>query len=165
MAVSKGNLGLTLSRTLIALLFLVSGLTKLAEPTSFLAVVLSYRLPLPGAIAMLVTIALPWFEIFIAAALLTGFWRDAGLVSACGLAFVFIALSARALWLGRTGDCGCFGALSERLPEFLTSPRAVVIRNVAFAVFTGAVTIKSLGRAGEVPGGSDRAGGTMSVEE
>lgn len=97
-----------LATVFAGLVFIVSGILKVAEPTKFLFDVQTFQL-VPYPVAYATAFVLPWFEIIAGLALIIGKGRrGAGLsLGLLTLFFIFAIISAnmRDFHL----DCGCFG--------------------------------------------------------
>jgi uncharacterized membrane protein YphA (DoxX/SURF4 family) len=106
----------------LAAIFVVAGVSKIADPPGFAHEIYNYRL-LPGALVNAMALSLPWLEVALGVALFLGVARRtaAGLVGLLLTAFIV----ALAINLARSHpiDCGCFGVSkvqksdAERLDE------------------------------------------------
>lgn len=116
------------SRALTGVILLVAGMSKLASPGTFAAVVDNYQL-LPRCVSRLVARLLPIAEIVVAGLLLTRTGADFGALAAAGLFAVFAGAMSVNLLRGRSNiACGCFGS-SESSPLRWR----YAIRNIALA--------------------------------
>ncbi len=95
-------------RILLGVMFLAAGWSKLGQTMQTLGAVYSYQIVLPDWLAMGVAMALPWLEIFIGAAVLSGLWTPAVLTAVVLVLAGFTTLTAQAWWRGLPIDCGCF---------------------------------------------------------
>ncbi|HEY3755782.1 MAG TPA: MauE/DoxX family redox-associated membrane protein [Opitutaceae bacterium] len=93
---------------ILAAIFAYSGWVKLAHPADFAAAVAAYRLLPPAGIG-LVAVALPVFELLLAATLVVPQWRQEGAGIALALLFLFFTATAAAQARHLNVDCGCFG--------------------------------------------------------
>ena len=112
-------------------IFVFAGITKVADPQSFLASIRGFRL-LPDPFAASAALGLPWLEIFCGAAVMAGVFRRAGLLllNVCLVSFIIALLVAKIRGLDVT--CGCFGS------TFKTSVRVeLAIDFVLLAVGAG----------------------------
>ncbi len=109
------------ARTLIGLVFLVSGLHKAAAPVEEFAVVIeAYRLVSSGA-AMTLARVIPWAEIFLGLTLIGGFIPRKAAGAAGAFFLLFIGVLASTLLRGiPLENCGCFGGGIH-----LTPPQAI----------------------------------------
>lgn len=116
----------TLLRWGLAVLYLISGVLKLADPAAFAESLDHYQL-VPSTLAYALSLYVPWMEVFAASALLVRRWQLAGWLLAIllGIGFSIFVTSA---WIrGIDVSCGCFGASSQQPVGPL-----VVIRALAF---------------------------------
>ncbi len=89
----------------------IFGLIEPMTPRDFAASIEGFKFGIPGSLVVALAFIVPWTELLLGLALLTGFWtRAAGLVAA-GLMLAFIAAIASAQSRGLALDCTCFGAL------------------------------------------------------
>jgi hypothetical protein len=113
---------LATERLLLAVVFGVAGLAKLADCAGTRAALLGRDVP--ARIARHAAGLLPLGELAIAGALLSkGFARE-GAFGASVLLLVFTALSAHDLARGRASGCGCLGPISRA-----TTPLIALLRN------------------------------------
>lgn len=133
----------TALRLLLGALLLWAAVSKLSNPTAFLAAVYAYELPFPRDFLKLVAAVLPWAELLCALLLLGDLWTPGALL--CGLAMMacFLVATGQAWLRGLSISCGCFdlklfglGGEDSRLAAFLESPVTAFFRNV---LLTGAI--------------------------
>lgn len=110
-----------------AVLFLVTGLAKLASGEAFIDAIRGYELVPTGAID-LVAAALIVTEVGLGVWLASGYGRRAALWIAGVSLLGFGAVVAIAALRGATGDCGCFSAVAES-----SIGLGAVVRNAALA--------------------------------
>ncbi|MFI4859762.1 MAG: MauE/DoxX family redox-associated membrane protein, partial [Phycisphaerales bacterium JB063] len=89
----------------------VSGCLKIAEPFHFMSDLMGYDI-IPSAWIPYVAGLLPWIEIVVGLALLTGTFLGGGVLVSLFLMFGFIFFQASALIRGLDVTCGCFGTSS-----------------------------------------------------
>lgn len=120
-----------LLRLLLGGLFLWAGLSKLASPLQTLAAIYSYQIVLPDLMASLIAAALPWMEILLGAALLSGIWLPAAIGWTAAMLLFFAAMTAFAWYRELPIDCGCVD-LSSLHPALaaLTTPGGATLRNI-----------------------------------
>jgi|SRR5580704_4397430 putative oxidoreductase len=106
---SRERTGRIFFRMLLGVLFLWSGIAKLAHPASFFSALLDYELPLPDALVRLVAITLPWLEALCGLALMLNRWAETVRPLVAALCAVFALALGQALLRGLKIDCGCFG--------------------------------------------------------
>jgi Methylamine utilisation protein MauE len=98
--------GSVAARWLLAVIFIVAGGSKAAQPWVFVHTVEGYDM-LPSALSTPFGLALPWIEIMLGVYLLIGlFTRVAGAATLALCAVFLVALTVQ-LVRGHTGDCGC----------------------------------------------------------
>jgi len=97
-----------LQRGLGALL-LYSGLCKLQQPYDFLSAVYDYALVGPW-LGLFIAGILPWLELVVGIALVTGIARLGALLLSSGMMCVFTFAKLSLLWRARGIGCSCFGA-------------------------------------------------------
>ena len=109
-------------------IWLVAGIAKLADLTSFKQEVAAYDVA-PSALVDLVAYGLPFFEIALGIYLLMGLLvRPAALLSTA-LMLLFIGVQAQAWARGLSIDCGCFGGLSKE-----TVGAGTIVRDVLLTI-------------------------------
>lgn len=108
------------ARTIAGLILLVAGLSKVIAVRRSVKAVHAYRL-LPEIIVPVVGRALPWAEVIVGVAIVTGMLLPWSTLAALGLYVLFGAAIAINLMRGRRNiDCGCFGSTHrERLTWWL----------------------------------------------
>ena len=100
----------------LAAVFVVAGISKIADPPGFAEEVYNYRL-LPGAAVNALALVLPWLEVLAGLALFLGLWRRTAAGIFGLLLLVFIGALAINLARGRPVDCGCFGTSKTQRTE------------------------------------------------
>jgi uncharacterized membrane protein YphA (DoxX/SURF4 family) len=118
-------------RWMLGLFFLAAGLSKVGVPLQTLAAVYSYQIVLPDALALAVAHSLPWVEILLGLALISGFFLPLTLGATTALLIAFTALTAQAWWRELPIDCGCLD-LSGLHPSLavLATPGGATLRNI-----------------------------------
>ena len=118
-------------RWLLGLFFLAAGLSKVGQPMQTLAAVYSYQIVLPDGLASAIAHTLPWVEIILGLALLSGVFMPVTLSATAALLLAFTALTAQAWWRELPIDCGCLD-LSAWHPSLaaLTTPGGATLRNL-----------------------------------
>ena len=101
---------LIVGRIALAAIFLWAGIAKLREPWLQFAISIDEFKVVPESWLEPIARTLPWAEVFLGVALISGFLgRWFSLITAGMLAW-FLFIGIRAKVLGLTVDCGCFGA-------------------------------------------------------
>ena len=128
-------------RLLLAAVFAVAAVAKLADPATLRATLVRFGLPGPLAPAALL---LPAAELAVTAALLSSQLAWFGSLAALGLLALFSAAIAVQLARGRRPECNCFGALHAR-----PIGPATLVRNLA--LLGCATAVVAAGRSGQGP--------------
>ena len=123
-------------------LFLAAGLSKVGAPLATLASVYAYEIVLPDVLAEIIAATLPWMEILVGLAVISGFWLPAALGWVAAMLCVFTALTAQAWWRGLDIDCGCLD-LSTLHPilAVLSTPGGAALRNVVLLALTATLAM------------------------
>ncbi len=122
------------ARLVLAAVFTVAGVTKLADPGGTRAAAVEFGAPV--AVAPAVAVVLPVTELATAALLVPAATAQAGATLALGLLLAVSAAVAAAAARGRTPDCRCFGNLRPR-----PAGPATLGRNFALALLAGFVVV------------------------
>jgi thiol-disulfide isomerase/thioredoxin len=130
------NIAALIARLLLASVFIVAGLAKLADRKGSRQVLVDFRFP--TALASPLGILLPLAELTVAVTLLptaTAWW---GALGALALLLLFIAGIGLNLARGRKPDCHCFGQLHSGPAGWKTLARNGVLAAVAgFLIWQG----------------------------
>ena len=130
------DVALLLARLLLALVFMVAGVTKLADREGSRRALADFGVPPPLATPL--AVLLPLAELVVAAALIpaaTAWW---GAVGGLTLLLLFVAAIVANLARGRKPDCHCFGQLHSAPAGWKTLARNGVLAAVAgFVVWRG----------------------------
>lgn len=137
------DLALLTAKVVLAAVFLVAGVTKLADRRGTRQGIAEFGVPM--ALAAPFAILLPFVELAVAAALVPAATAWFGALGALGLLVVFLAGIAVNLARGRKPECHCFGQLYSRPVGWTT-----LIRNALLALVAGFVVAR--GPAGTGPG-------------
>lgn len=127
---------LLIGRVLLGMIFVYAAWTKLRQSHFLFAMaIMSYKL-LPDSGALFLSRVLPWFELALGLALVSGILLRYTATTASVLLAVFFSLMTRSYLTGHQISCGCFG-IGEAL-----SPRTLVrdglLLTVSLAVTAGA---------------------------
>lgn len=99
----------------LGIIFITSGIGKIAEPTEFLTL-LSYTSFLPPELSIIVAQWLPWVELVLGLYLLTGIATKVFSSVSCLLVISFIFHNSWIITHGLAAeDCGCFGKIEKIL--------------------------------------------------
>lgn len=116
----------------LGLLFLVAGMTKMADPAEFSLQIAGYGLIGEGLSNVVAPLIIA-FETTLGIALLVGFRLRVSVLTASILLVFFIAVEAYGMAAGRTESCGCFGAYVQR------TPGEVIVEDLLFLLLAGVV--------------------------
>ncbi len=121
-------------------MFFAAGVSKVGEPLRTLASVYSYQIDVPDWVAWALAHGLPWGEILLGVALLSGVWLRVTAWCAQAVLGVFLLVTAQAWWRELPIDCGCvdLGALHPAL-AVLETPGGAVLRNLLLMGLCGAL--------------------------
>lgn len=127
-------------RVFLGLIFLSAGWSKTGEPLALLADIYAYQIPLPDRLAEILSVALPWLEIALGAALISGVLPRLATMAALGLLAIYTLLTAQAWWRGLPIECGCldFSGVHPAL-AILSSPLGATLRNLLLLLATVAL--------------------------
>ncbi len=92
--------------------FLYAAFPKLADPRPLIGIIWGYRILPPGPINLM-AVYMPWMEILVGLALVTGFKRRAASLWALALLTMFIAALLINALRGVNVACGCFSTSAE----------------------------------------------------
>lgn len=122
---------IVLIRLLLGVVFLLAGVSKLGDPLRLMASVYSYRIDLPDWVAWTIAHGLPWMEMLLGLALLSGLWIRWTAPLVTGVLCLFLTLTAQAWWRDLPIDCGCLdlGVLHPSF-SFLSTPLGATFRNL-----------------------------------
>ena len=124
------------SRLLLAGVFLIAGVAKLADPAGSRRAVVGFGVP--ERLASVAGVGLPATELVVGAALIPSISARFGALGALLLLAVFASAIAVALRRGTEADCHCFGQLHSAPVGWRTLARNGVLAAVAaFAVIAG----------------------------
>ena len=124
-----------ISRTILALVFLKSGLGHLANSYFFLSSIYAYELVGPAAAESL-GLVLPTFQVLVAFCLLGQSLRGGALLVSLGTLSAFTVAQVWALANGLNIDCGCFGVgEDQQMISNLTLLRTSLLLVLALGAF------------------------------
>lgn len=96
-------------RAFIALLFIITGAGKIADPQQFSMAILKYRI-FDLFFANIIAIYIPWFELVVGVLLLFGSYIKENIIFIDLMLIFFNVLIITAIIRGLNIDCGCYGA-------------------------------------------------------
>src|ERR671939_1059905 len=130
------DVALLTARLLLAVVFAMAGLAKLADRAGSRQALVGFGLP--AVLAAPLGILLPLAELAVAVALLPAAWAWWGALGALALLLLFVAGISFNLARGRTPDCHCFGQLHSEPVGWPTLARNGILAAVAaFVVVQG----------------------------
>lgn len=132
---------LLISRLLLTLIFLFSGITKLLDQQGTKKALADFGLP--SMLTSSFTFLLPIAELVVAAALIPVALAWWGALGALSLLLIFIAAIGYNLAQGRAPDCNCFGQVHSSPIGWQT-----IVRNVLFAAVAGFILWRGQVNAG-----------------
>lgn len=127
----KRDIILFISRIILGIIFLISGILKLFDPVQFSEAILNYQVMgrvLSGWIAAII----PTLEIILGLGLVTGIWLPETLILTAGLYFIFDVMIAQALIRGLDVSCGCFNPSGSDPIDFFKIMQNVVLTSLSF---------------------------------
>lgn len=156
MSASKNGWWRVAVRGLLGVVLAWAAVSKLANPTEFLASLYAYKLPLPPLWLQGVAVVLPWIELLCGLALLANVWAESVLTLAAGLFGIFIIATGQAWVRGLDISCGCFdlktlgfsGETTSGVPFYESAPFAF-FRALVLAAMAGLLLRERLAGSGE----------------
>jgi uncharacterized membrane protein YphA (DoxX/SURF4 family) len=134
------EIALFVARVLLAVVFVVAGLAKLADRAGSRRAIVDFGVP--GWLAPPLGVLLPLAELAVAGALIPRASAWSGALGALGLLLLFVAGIGVSLARGRRPDCHCFGQLSSAPVGWATLLRNGVLAALAgFVVWQGRLTL------------------------
>lgn len=127
---------------LLAALFVVAGVAKIADPPAFAHEIHNYRL-LPGGAVNALALVLPWLEVVAGVALFLGVFRRTAAGVVALLLIVFIGAIGINLAKGRPIDCACFGVskAAKTDAQRLNDMKLVILRDVGMLLLAGQILL------------------------
>jgi uncharacterized membrane protein YphA (DoxX/SURF4 family) len=130
---------LLVARLLLALVFAIAGVAKLADRSGSRQAIIDFGLP--ASIAGSLGVLLPLAELAVAIALISASTALWGAVGALALLLLFIVGISVNLARGRKPDCRCFGQLHSAPAGWKT-----LARNGVLAALAASLVLAGLGR-------------------
>lgn len=107
--ISTPRIAVTAARWLLGIVFTVSALGKIADPSAFATNVAAYRI-VPSQLINLFAIVMPWVELLTGLSLLNGMLSRGAALLAAVMNVVFVGAAISAIARGLDISCGCFTA-------------------------------------------------------
>lgn len=95
-----------LSRLVLGLVLIVAGVDKIIQPAEFAKAIDNYHI-VPYGFENLIAIILPWLEVIVGTALITGFMVDGAAILSLGMMTFFVVAISSAILRGYNIECGC----------------------------------------------------------
>jgi len=127
----KSGVLLLLSRIILGIVFLISGILKLIDPVQFSEAILNYQVVgrvLSGWIAVII----PTLEIVLGLGLVSGVWLPEALIATAGLYVIFDVMIAQALLRGLDISCGCFNPSESGPIDFFKIMQNLILTGLSF---------------------------------
>jgi peroxiredoxin/uncharacterized membrane protein YphA (DoxX/SURF4 family) len=124
---------LLIARIVLAAVFGVAGIAKLADQTGSRKSMSQFGVP--AFLVLAAALLLPLLELAVAVALLRASWAWWGSAGALALLSLFVVAIAVNMMLGRKPDCHCFGQLHSSPAGWATLSRNLVLAVIAGFVF------------------------------
>lgn len=128
------SLLLTLLRLILALIFLIAAIEKIKSPEAFALSIDAYGI-FSNWIINILTVFIPWMELFISFGLIFKFKLRANLVLYVFLMSAFTLIVAYAMIIGLDIECGCFGDSSEKVGWKKILENALIIFGAVILIF------------------------------
>jgi len=144
---------LLIGRILLAGIFLAAGIAKLREPWLQFAVSINTFKIVPDSMLEPIARTLPWFEVILGLAILSGIWLKWTSTLATLILAGFLSLLIRSWALGLDVDCGCFGSGEPLGPKTIARDSLMLILSliVTFGAFRLGRGRASSGRSNNEP--------------
>jgi uncharacterized membrane protein YphA (DoxX/SURF4 family) len=104
----RGPYPTLVSRLVVGGVFLLTGVLKALDVTSFARSIRAYQI-VPEALVPIMANGLPWLEIALGAYVLAGLYRRWSALATGALLVIFMIAMGQAMARGLTLQCGCFG--------------------------------------------------------
>ena len=139
----------TISRVLVGVLFIISGLIKLNDPVGFSFKLKDYFAPdvlnleifVPFALAIAIFIVI--FEVMLGVMLLLGYAKKFTIWSSLLMIIFFTFLTFYSAFFNKVTDCGCFGD-AVKLTPWESFTKDVILLILLLIIYFGRVHIKPL---------------------
>jgi uncharacterized membrane protein YphA (DoxX/SURF4 family) len=123
-------------RVFIGAVFVYAAYTKLRDPWTLFAMSIDAYQMLSDWMVTLVARTLPWFELILGLALISGVALRWSSSVAAALMLVFFVMMAVSYAKGMQIDCGCFGPGEQLGPKTLLRDGALLAVAIALAVLS-----------------------------
>jgi len=139
----------SISRVLVGVLFIISGLIKLNDPLGFSYKLQEYfsvdvlNLPFLEPYALMISVVVVVFEVILGVFLLIGYKRKFTLWSLLAMIVFFTFLTFYSAYFDKVKDCGCFGD-ALKLTPWESFTKDVILLFLILILFFGKKHIKPL---------------------
>ena len=130
--------GMDLLRIGLGIMFLWSSLFKIRQPYDFLHAVYAYEIVGPR-LGVLVAAVLPWVELLVGIALISGLFATGAMLVCAGLGAMFTFVIGWALYYDLGINCGCFSASGQGQVGWFAFIRAITIGVVSLILYVAMV--------------------------
>ena len=90
----------------MGLVLVIAGVDKIIQPAEFAKAIDNYHI-VPYGFENLIAIILPWLEVIVGTALITGFMVDGAAILSLGMMTFFVVAISSAILRGYNIECGC----------------------------------------------------------
>lgn len=132
----RGRVLVLALRFVVAAVFLVAALPKIADPATFATDIDNYRM-VPDALIGPMSVALPLLEALVGVALITGIHARGAAIVASFMLVAFAIGMVQAIVRNIDLDCGCFGHVVETRVSWLSVTRNVALTIASFVIASG----------------------------
>jgi uncharacterized membrane protein YphA (DoxX/SURF4 family) len=145
---------LLIGRILLAGIFLAAGIAKLREPWLQFAVSINTFKIVPDSMLEPIARTLPWFEVVVGLAILSGVYLKWTSTLATLILAGFLSLLIRSWALGLEVDCGCFGSGETLGPKTIARDSLMLILSAAVTFGAFKVPRREVSSGSSVPVGA-----------
>ena len=124
----------------LGFMFIMSSVPKIQQPYQFLGSIYGYELVGPK-LGVLVTMVLPWVELFTGVCLVGGVFVGGALLASIGMGVLFTFVLASVLYRHLDISCGCFSNAGAGKISYLTLIRAIVIALVSASAYAATILL------------------------
>jgi putative oxidoreductase len=126
--------GMDVLRIGLGIMFLWSALFKIRQPYDFLHAVYAYEI-VGRQMGVLIAVLLPWLELIVGVALITGLFAAGAMLVCTGMGGLFTFVISWAIYHDLGISCGCFSAEGQGQVGYLALIRAIAIMVVGLILY------------------------------
>ncbi len=135
-------------RIFIGGIFIVAGLSKIADPIGFYSTLMGFRV-LPDFLLHFMAVYLPWLELLLGLSVLLGLFHTTAALMLAGINIAFAAAIVSVILRGIDIDCGCFGLFTDILhipdkADWTAVVRDMIFTGMSYFIFHAKVSAYSL---------------------